>query len=39
MSTKSTLTIYREYKEKIYEVKWFRNGQKYSVIMIARSKN
>ena len=37
MNTKSTLTIYRDYKEKIDEIKWFRNGQKYSIMMRARS--
>ena len=37
MNEKSTLTLYRQYKDKVNEIKWFRNGVKYSTFMKARS--
>ena len=37
LERKSTLSIYREKKEDIEEVKWFRNGRKYQLMMRARS--
>ena len=36
MEKKSTLTIYKN-KDNIKEVKWFRNGLKYNIMMKARS--
>ena len=37
MSNKSTLQIYRMYKKEVKEEKWFRNGEKWSVMLKARS--
>ena len=37
MLSKSTLSIYNEYKLKIEEEKWYRNGFKYNVMMRTRS--
>ena len=37
LGRKSTMKRYREEKQKIEEVKWFKNGYKFSVMMQARS--
>ena len=37
MSELSTLSRYRNFKDSIREVKWFKNGHKYSLMMKARS--
>ena len=37
MNNKSTLSIYRQFKEKVEEIQWFRNGYRYSLMMMARS--
>ena len=37
MESKSTLKFYREGKQKIEEIKWFRNGFRFSIMMQVRS--
>ena len=37
LQNKSTLELYRNHKKQIDEEKWFKNGNKYSIMMKCRS--
>ena len=37
MKSKSSLSLYRTHKNKIEEIKWFKNGYKFNILMRARA--